>query len=615
MRLTKSRLALASMIGIVAMIVAACGSNSSQNFRTSLGSYKYVTPSKGGTIIYGDWQAPDGVNSADLLIGASVANTEVVSATFDGCIFQLPDLSLADNGWKPSQCTEVPTVANKGESADGTTTTIHLDPKAKWSDGSQITATDYLFNWALYEDPNVAGGSAPYSTATLTKVDNFTLKFNWGQAYAPYRYAITGPLNAASSQGAWDNTKDVNGACDSINAQNIATLPCYNSAAFTKLSQTDAFNQTPVDNGPYIVQSFKAGDSIVMVPNPNYYSNFFHAAAPDKLIFRVAGSKDALIQAYQAKEYDHAEDFTVADLSKFSSINSQEVYVQQAYSYEHLEFNERSSAPHAASNGGKSIFTDINVRKAFFEAFDRCNAIQTVLGQDCNATGIHTNEVTVPLDPAYDTNATFPAFNAADAASLMDAAGFKKDSKGVRTYPGTTKEVTLNVITRGPNAVRTSFLQLIQAGWQKNLNINVTFENDPAIFKPWDANGDLYRGTYDVALFAFSTNGDCDQLTTNFQGNQIPSATSKTTQNYMGIQDTTIDGLLAKQRGDLNTTDRIGLCKQIYDQIANQYYTEPLYIRANISLTASNLQNFDPHPTQVGNEWNIADWGTTNKSS
>jgi ABC-type transport system substrate-binding protein len=221
----------------------------------------------------------------------------------------------------------------------------------------------------------------------------------------------------------------------------------------------------------------------------------------------------------------------------------------------------------------------------------------------------------VPLDPSYDTNAPFPAFNAADAASLMDTAGYKVDAAGFRTYPGTTKEVSFNVITRGPNAVRTSFLQLIQHDWQTNLKVHVTFSNDPLIFKPWDANGTLYHGTFDVALFAFVTNGDCDSNTGGTQSDQIPSATQKTLQNYTGIKDPTIDSLLAKQRGDTNFTTRVATCKQLYDQLAAQNYFEPLYIRANVTAAKTTMQNYYPHPTLAGNQWNLADWGTTKKSS
>jgi hypothetical protein len=63
---------------------------------------------------------------------------------WQGCLTQLPNLSLRSAGWKADQCTEVPTAANGLESADGIRTTFHIDPKAVWSDGMPITADDFV---------------------------------------------------------------------------------------------------------------------------------------------------------------------------------------------------------------------------------------------------------------------------------------------------------------------------------------------------------------------------------------------------------------------------------------------------------------------------------------
>ena len=45
--------------------------------------------------------------------------------------------------------------------------------------------------------------------------------------------------------------------------------------------------------------------------------------------------------------------------------------------------------------------------------------------------------------------------------------------------------------------------------------------------------------------------------------------------------------------------------------VTNQFYFEPLNIRADIVLTKTTLGNYFSHPAAVGNLWNIADWYTT----
>ena len=55
----------------------------------------------------------------------------------------------------------VPGVAEKWDvSEDGLTYTFYLNPDAKWSDGEQITAQDFVYSWQRLMNPDTA---APYA--------------------------------------------------------------------------------------------------------------------------------------------------------------------------------------------------------------------------------------------------------------------------------------------------------------------------------------------------------------------------------------------------------------------------------------------------------------------
>ena len=625
MRSSKAKLVLGSFLGLAALLLAACGGTSSSGGGSTTGggynfTYNYTTPTKtGNTVIYGDWQAVDSTNLiVNAYLNGTVTDASLDSALYDGCMYELPNLALGADAWKMSQCKSVE------ESADGTTTTMHLDPNAKWSDGTPITSQDYRLGYDILADNNIYGldTAPPYDKATVSFPDNMTVVINWHQPLGSWRINLLSAMPSQQYKDSFDPTKLAAGTELGVKV----TDPGYNSAKMQAdlgangLSNGNTTNNLTkaITNGPYMVSDFSADGTVTtMVPNPNYFSNTLHKPVVGKLIYKIATNKDVLIQSYKNGEYDHVEDFTAADMLKFSDLPQNQVVVSPAVSFEHLEFNERPQAPNAAGNGGKSIFADENVRKAFIEAFNRCGAVTGILGVDCNAPAVKTNEFTAPPDPSYDPNAPIATFNVPDANKLLDAAGFTRDAKNIRTYPGTKTEVTINLVTTSGNSVRESFLQLIKQQVSANLGVNVTYTLYKAgkLFTSFSNNGVLATGNYDVSLFAYSTFSEGDQDTANFDPNAIPSAAHDAGQNEMGINDPQILQFLTQGRTTIDQTARIAIYKQMYDYIAQHSYVYPLYIRSDITLTQPSLGNYLQNPVQEGNMWNVSDWFSTRASS
>ena len=75
-------------------------------------------------------------------------------------------------------------------SEDGLTWTFHLRDGLKWSDGSDLTANDFVYSWKRVCDPMVA---APYAETVLSMV-------------AGYEEAIAGDLDALQVVAADDQT-------------------------------------------------------------------------------------------------------------------------------------------------------------------------------------------------------------------------------------------------------------------------------------------------------------------------------------------------------------------------------------------------------------------------
>ena len=75
-------------------------------------------------------------------------------------------------------------------SEDGLTWTFHLRDGLKWSDGSDLTANDFVYSWKRVCDPMVA---APYAETVLSMVEG-------------YDKAIEGDLDALQVAAQDDNT-------------------------------------------------------------------------------------------------------------------------------------------------------------------------------------------------------------------------------------------------------------------------------------------------------------------------------------------------------------------------------------------------------------------------
>ena len=143
-------------------------------------------------------------------------------------------------------------------SEDGLTWTFHLREGLKWSDGTDLTANDFVYSWKRVCDPLVA---APYAETVLGMVEG-------------YEAAIAGDLDALGVTATDDLTLVV---------QLATPCPYFGSlAAFATLSPVqqatveangDAWAIEPstyVSNGPFYMTEWVPGSHITWSKNPYY---------------------------------------------------------------------------------------------------------------------------------------------------------------------------------------------------------------------------------------------------------------------------------------------------------------------------------------------------------
>jgi peptide/nickel transport system substrate-binding protein len=632
LRTAKTKFILASVVGIVAMLLAACGTSSTstgtgQNTGYDFG-YTYKTPTKtGGTVVIGTNAL---VDSSNIVVNKNLNNTvydaELDNALYAACIVQEPDLTLGAKGWVDDGCQSV---TQSTDSAGNTVITAKFDPQAKWSDGTPVTSQDWRADYDATQDPNIGGGSLgpPYDKAAVSFPDANTMIINYHQVYAPWRVDLAGYYALPSQQykDSFDPSKYTAGSEISFAGGSNPGKPDpgYNSDVMqADLGVTGSNGNTATDttesitNGPYKLSGpFTDGTVTTMVPNTNYHSNFFHKPVIDKLVMKISTDANAETQAYKAGQYDAAFDFNATNLQGFGGIPAAEIINTQSIGVEYLDYMQRDAAPNAkGTSDHHSIFTNENVRKAFEEGFDKCGAITALFGVNCKDPTIYTDEFTAPPDQAYDSSAPAVKFDVTDANNLLDAAGFKLDSKGLRTYPGTTNEVSVVIAAKNNRPVRESMVTLMKDELAANLHITATTLLSSKMYSPFGSGGIMTTAACDLCEAGYSGYGEGDQNSPVFDPAQIPSATNQAGANWMGINDPQITQLLTQGRTTLDATAREGIYKQLYDYLLNHAITWGLYATPAIALVKTTLGNYKQHPTQQGFDWNVADYYTTGNS-
>ena len=173
-------------------------------------------------------------------------------------------------------------------SEDGLTWTFHLREGLKWSDGSDLTANDFVYSWKRVCDPLVA---APYAETVLSMV-------------AGYEDAIGGNLDALQVVATDDRTLSVtlNAPCSYFGSlAAFATLsPVQQATVEANGDEWAIAPETYVSNGPFYMTEWEPGSHILFSKNPNYWNA--DAVKLDGIRFALIEDSNAAYSAYQTGE-------------------------------------------------------------------------------------------------------------------------------------------------------------------------------------------------------------------------------------------------------------------------------------------------------------------------
>jgi len=237
-------------------------------------------------------------------------------------------------------------------SEDGLTWTFHLRDGLKWSDGSDLTANDFVYSWKRVCDPMVA---APYAETVLSMVEG-------------YDKAIEGDLDALQVAAQDDNTLVVtlNAPCSYFGSlAAFATLSPVQEATVTANGDAWATSaETYISNGPFYVSEWVPGSYIMMSKNPYYWNA--DAIKLDGIKWNLIEDSNAAYSAYQTGEVLMIKDVPTEEIPSLK--DNADFHVDPIIGTYYISMNLERDA-----------FKDARVRKALSLAIDRDYVANTLM--------------------------------------------------------------------------------------------------------------------------------------------------------------------------------------------------------------------------------------------
>ena len=382
-------------------------------------------------------------------------------------------------------------------SEDGLTWTFHLRDGLKWSDGTDLTAKDFVYSWQRVCDPNVA---APYAETVLGMVKG-------------YDEAVAGDITKLDVQAPDEKTVVVNLAHPCSYFGELAAFATLNPVQqATVEANGDAWAtsaDTYISNGPFMMTEWVPGSHITFSKNPNYWNA--EAIKLDKLEFELIEDSNAAYSAYTSGEVDMIKDVPTEEIPSLQG--NDDFHVDPIIGTYYVSLNLQ-----------KEYFQDARVRKALSLAIDRNYVANTLMQGTYSPASSIVGPGWLDTDGSsfaenanggtpYIDNDNFDA-NLEEAKKLLEEAGYP-NGEGFPQIEYTTNDA-------GYHKVVAEYLQQAWAAIGIDLKVNIV---EWASFTPMRRNGEFdvarngwvgdYTDPSNILELFCTTNGNNDGKYTN----------------------------------------------------------------------------------------------------
>ena len=496
----------------------------------------------------------------------------------------------------PRLAASIPTVENGGVSDDRTVVTWRLKRGVLWSDGTPLSAGDFVFTFR-YDCALPDGNCENEPIEDVEAVDDLTLRVTFS---SPQPY----PYQAFVGAGAVVLQETQFGACLGEEARRCEMENLY-----------------PIGTGPYKISDFGVdpiGGTSEIVYETN--ENFRVANQPffSEVILRGGGSAfDAARAVLETGEADYAWNLQVEPdvLQSLQAAGRGELVAAFASNVERLVVNFTDPDPEpdsglepsewsAGAPNPHPFLTDPDVRRALSLAIDRGRIAEQLYGTAGEPT---CNLVTAPPQYVSPHNDDCLEQDIAGANALLDAAGWLRGSDGIRLKDGIRLHVLYQTST---NSVRQTTQELI-GDWWHEIGVDTELKDiDASEFFGGDPDLDtLGRFLADIQMYTSGPGVDPQSHLGNWRTSEIArrdndwgggNAPRWASDEYDAVYEELEGASLGQEREDLII--------ELNDLLVRNYVLIPLINRATVSSAVSSSLKGVRLNAWDAELWNIHEW-------
>ncbi|OQY32477.1 MAG: hypothetical protein B6241_10785 [Spirochaetaceae bacterium 4572_59] len=403
-----------------------------------------------------NWNLNSDPKTIDPSLNGASDGGDVISNTFEGLV-------------RERSGNVVPGVAKTWDvSEDGKVITFHLR-ESKWSDGSPLTANDFVYGWKHGIDPNTASeygwiwhytnvvnaeaannGDVSLDEVGIRAIDDLT-----------FEVTLSAPTDYFVSLSSFYHFRPLK--------QSVVEDPAGAEGAWAKDPKL------AVSNGPYKLTSYTIGGGMTLEKN-EYFWNVAKVGI-DVINVKFIDQASTAYTAYQAGDFDFLNDVPPAEIPALIAENP-EFYVYPLLGTYYYNFNM-----------DLELWGDARVRRALAYGLDREKICEALARGNVPAAGF------VPPGFPDDKGADF--FETAGTYGLSTDSGSIEEARKLLAEAGYPDGEGFPSFTLMYNTSESHQMvaEMVQEMWKTNLGIECTLEN-----QEWAVFQDTRKqGNYEVA--------------------------------------------------------------------------------------------------------------------
>jgi len=538
--------------------------------------YKPTKAGGGGALKLLYWQAPTLLNPH---FAVGTKDQEGSRVFYEPLAGWDPDGNLV-----PVLAAEVPSKENDGLKEDGRSVVWKLKQGVKWHDGKPFTADDVVFNWEYAKNPDTAAVTiGSYKDIKVEKIDDHSVRVLFAQPTPFWADAFVSAVGMI--------------------------IPKHLFADYAGAKSRDAPNNLkPVGTGPYLFEDFKPGDMVRGKRNPNYH-------LPNRPYFdtlEIKGGGDAVSAAravLQTGEYDYAWNMQVEDeiLHKLEASGQGKVGIVPTGNIEYIALNFTDPAvevdgERASTKTHHPLFSDPAVREAINILIDRASVEKFIYGR----TGVATANFVNNPERFRSKNTKFE-FNIEKANQILESAGWKKGSDGIREKGGKQLKFTYQTSINAPRQKNQAIIK--QACQKAGIAVELKSIVASVFFSSDTANPDTYSHFYcDMQMYTTTMlQPDPQRFMNQFLSSEIATKANKWQgRNISRWHSKEYDDLYNQAEQELDAVKRAAMYIKLNDIVVGDHYILPEVYRPRVTALKNGVT---AHLSGWDNDlWQLANW-------